>query len=500
MADYHPVPFTVAGCKTIVFLASLLVPRKKRGAWRREWFGEIWHWCYFLSETNRLNAETKLEVVKYCWGAFADAAWYRCKHDNVSGGSKEFLAHPLACLSVAGGSFVSVALLCLICLVPVESASIPDGLWTAGFDSNVANRFSPLDSDDFLRLASAWSRSNLLNGTALYSWAPSDAATPKRRLSILSARVTPEFFELVKVRPAVGSVFNRTSAGACNTCVLISTNLWRLQYGHDPRVIGRTLTLEGGQFTIVRVLPRGPDVVVPGIDAWLLFDPNSPPFHNYMERFGAVIRLGNASPRQVESALNKMSDLSFLCCVKTKIRISSVQQEARREMYSGLTFLLMTVGSVVAIVLANHAGALFAIQDLRKSLWWWSFFAAKTALALATAYLSSLLLVRQIAIWLLGTVFPAFSQLSIWLFGSLAVLVLSLCIHDQRFRCRRCLRLLQLPVHIGRVGSPLLDRAGTEMACPLGHGVLYSAACQLTPERDQWTAFDDSWRQLFHPM
>jgi MacB-like periplasmic core domain len=499
MADYHPVPFTVAGCKAIVFLASLLVPRNRRGAWRREWFGEIWHWCYFLSETNRLNTETKLEVIKRCWGAFADAAWYRFNQDEISGCSKEFFASPLACLSVAGGSFIGVALLCLVCLGPVESAPIPHGLWTAGLDSNVTNRFSPLDSDDFLRLASAWSRSNLLSGTAMYSWAPSDAATPKRRLSILAARVAPEFFELVKVRPVLGRAFNRTGARRCLTCVLISTNLWRLQYDHDPAVIGRTLTLRGGQYTIVGVLPRGIDVFVPGIDAWLLFDPNGPPFRNYMERFGAVIRLGDAPPQQVESDLNKMSDLSFLCCVKTKIRISSIQQDARREMYSGLTFLLMAVGGVVATVLVNQAGPLFAMQEVPKSLWWWAFFAAKTALAVATSYLSSLLLVRQIAIWLTGTVYPVSSQLSIWLFISVAVLVLSLCIHDQRFRCRRCLRLLQMPVHIGRVGSPLLDRAGSEMACPLGHGVLYCPASQLTPERDRWTAFDDSWRQLFLP-
>ena len=56
-----------------------------------------------------------------------------------------------------------------------------------------------------------------------------------------------------------------------------------------------------------------------------------------------------------------------------------------------------------------------------------------------------------------------------------------------------------MPVHIGQSGSLLLDQAGTETACPVGHGVLYSADFQPTPERDQWTMFDDSWAQLFVP-
>jgi hypothetical protein len=35
------------------------------------------------------------------------------------------------------------------------------------------------------------------------------------------------------------------------------------------------------------------------------------------------------------------------------------------------------------------------------------------------------------------------------------------------------------------------------MVCPSGHGVLFCAGPQPSPERDQWNLFDDSWSDLF---
>jgi hypothetical protein len=125
------------------------------------------------------------------------------------------------------------------------------------------------------------------------------------------------------------------------------------------------------------------------------------------------------------------------------------------------------------------------------------FFCAKTFFALATAYMVSLLLAYEVISRLIWAVYPISQQLAVWLFLLFAVLIFPISVQDQRVRCRRCLRILRMPVHIGEFGSLLLDRAGTETACPVGHGVLYSADFQPSLERDQWTVFDDSWGQLF---
>lgn len=481
----------------MVRVASILVPKKQRREWRREWFGEIWHWCYFHSEGNTLSRETKRDLARHCWGAFADAACYRFDHDDFLGRSEEFVSSPAACLSVIVSLFVAVAFICAARSSPVASMTVNRDLWTVSFDSNVTNRFTPLDSEEFFRLALAWRRSKLLNRAAEYSWAPGDIVTSNHRLSILWAQVTPDFFQLVETRPILGTVF---SAGTprCGDCVLISSDLWRLLYGRDPEVIGRIVRVEGRKLRIVGVLPAGVNGVGHGIAAWTLFEPTRPPFRNYMERFGAVVRLtGATTPDQAQDALNKVSDLSFLSCIKTQIKINSIEREMRRETYSELAFLLMAIAGVVGTVVVSRASELFAKQDLVKSFWWWIFFAAKVAFVLATAYMVSWLLVGEACSKLIGKVYPVSAQLTVWLFLLLAVLILPVAIQDQRVRCRRCLRLLRMPIQIGRFGSPLLERAGTEMMCPLGHGTLFCADPQPILERDQWTVFDDSWSELF---
>src|SRR6202035_2119883 len=250
MNETDPARMLVACCKALVILASILVPKKQRREWRREWFGEIWHWCYSHSERNTLNRETKRDVARHCWGAFADAACYRFDHDDFSARSKEFLGSPIACLSVGVSLFVAVAFICVLRLSPSTAVTTNHGLLTVSFDSNVANRFTHLDSEEFFRLASAWRQSKLLNRAAEYSWAPGDIATSKHRLSILWAQVAPDFFQLVKTRPILGTLFGAGAHG-CGDCALISADLWRLLYGRDPEVIGRTVAIGDKKVRIV---------------------------------------------------------------------------------------------------------------------------------------------------------------------------------------------------------------------------------------------------------
>jgi hypothetical protein len=37
--------------------------------------------------------------------------------------------------------------------------------------------------------------------------------------------------------------------------VIISNNLWHTRFGHDPNVVGQTVTLDSMPYTIVGVLP-----------------------------------------------------------------------------------------------------------------------------------------------------------------------------------------------------------------------------------------------------
>jgi putative ABC transport system permease protein len=72
-----------------------------------------------------------------------------------------------------------------------------------------------------------------------------------RRLAITP--VTPEVLPLLGVKPALGRVFGPGDEDA--SAVVISHGLWQSQFGGDPAVLGRTISLNGAPYTIIGVMP-----------------------------------------------------------------------------------------------------------------------------------------------------------------------------------------------------------------------------------------------------
>jgi predicted permease len=70
--------------------------------------------------------------------------------------------------------------------------------------------------------------------------------------------VSPNYFDLLGVRPAAGQAFSAAVRnGLWAPEVVLSYNFWQRRFGGDPRVIGRTIRLNTYPFTIVGVSPRG---------------------------------------------------------------------------------------------------------------------------------------------------------------------------------------------------------------------------------------------------
>ena len=78
--------------------------------------------------------------------------------------------------------------------------------------------------------------------------------------------------------------------------------------------------------------------------------------------------------------------------------------------------------------------------------------------------------------------------------------LLYLTVHDQRYRCRVCLRRLRMPVETGSRGFMLqMGRPRTEYICPYGHGTLKQEEFQTSGlENPEWTAHSgDMWEELY---
>jgi predicted permease len=80
--------------------------------------------------------------------------------------------------------------------------------------------------------------------------------------------ITPNFFQVLGVAPAMGRLFRHDeSLPGAGQVILLSYPLWQRQFHADPAIIGQPVDFNGRSFTVVGVLPRSFDfgaVFAPG--------------------------------------------------------------------------------------------------------------------------------------------------------------------------------------------------------------------------------------------
>jgi predicted permease len=94
----------------------------------------------------------------------------------------------------------------------------------------------------------------------------SDNAQPE---SVLGARVSANFLEILGVHPILGRSFLAEEDKPNGPkVVMISADFWHRRFNADSRIIGKTATLDAVAYTIVGVLPSGFAFPFPGMDVW----------------------------------------------------------------------------------------------------------------------------------------------------------------------------------------------------------------------------------------
>ncbi|HKF55321.1 MAG TPA: ABC transporter permease [Blastocatellia bacterium] len=82
-------------------------------------------------------------------------------------------------------------------------------------------------------------------------------------------RVSANFTDFLGIKPYLGRAFLPGEDVGTNNNVILSYSYWQRQFGSDPDVLGRSITLNSESYTIIGVLPPNPwtffpaDVVVP---------------------------------------------------------------------------------------------------------------------------------------------------------------------------------------------------------------------------------------------
>jgi putative ABC transport system permease protein len=192
--------------------------------------------------------------------------------------------------------------------------------------------------------------------------------------------VTVQFFDVLRVRPAMGRTFERgNETEGSDRVVVLSDALWRRRFGGDQTILGRTIPLEGVPYEVIGVMPA--DFAYPvsaprSTDLWVPFvvppdqrvrDPND--YNFYLQaiarlRPGVTLRAAQAQMDQIALALQTAHP------VWNKERHVGVRP-LRDHLVGAVTrswmlMLLGAVGIVLLIACANVANLLLARAAARE--------------------------------------------------------------------------------------------------------------------------------------
>lgn len=205
-----------------------------------------------------------------------------------------------------------------------------------------------------------------------------------RRTSVLAAMATPGFLRAVGAQPALGRLLGEEDAipQASGRSILLSWALWQSEFGSDPDIVGRTITMSSGgdgvtwnhdPVTVVGVLTEGFEVPrLQGTRAWipLQFDARAEQYRGW-RGFVALARLARGADLQgAEADLNRIQ-ASLAAVHPDAVRNWSVQVVPLREFVTKevralLLLFLGAVAVVLAIVCVNLAGLLVARATKRE--------------------------------------------------------------------------------------------------------------------------------------
>jgi len=485
-------------CTLLLRTASLLVPTAQRAEWYKEWHAEVWHWLHFLSESGRLNQQTTLELMRHCWGAFPDAAWHRFNQKKVLRAFDEVPRDARFCLGMC--LFLLVLVVVLTGLAPTIRSGFrplpfrqPDRLAYLSLHGN----FSQLNEVSLFRDAANWSQwGKSTEMVAAYSWHPVALIFPDDVVRSISARVSPNFFELLGNKAALGRVFAPGDEASCAGCIVITHHLWQSQFHSDRAIIGKTISLDGRPATVVGVLPENFVFIFPEVSVWMLPGWGGSTT-NLTQRTGAVLRMGqHTTLAQTAEEFRRFANNAGYPGPQTETFVSRAHQGTRLYLF----FCALSLFGCIALGSSRlgRAKTRKLKLSLRDSFRWWGFFFLKTLLLLALCFVASLEFTGRASIILTGSVHPLVGPFSTWLFLVSAMIAISWSLYDQGRRCRLCLKRLG---HAASVGTPsylLLEWWGTELVCSDGHGLLHVPEMRSSwQEFDQWVSLDESWKPLF---
>jgi putative ABC transport system permease protein len=277
----------------LIRLIGVIVPRRLREEWQREWDAELRHRELRLARRERLDWRARLDLAQRSGGAVWDALSLQRKRledevvMDVRFAARMLFKHKgftaVAVLSLALGIGANTAIFSVVNCVLLSPLPYRDAdrLVTVS-DNNAAlsRSHTGVSPGNYRDLSAA---PGIFENTAAWYVTARTLAGERDAEQVQGAFVTPGFFTTLGVQAVFGTAFSAAQTEgvsitpgnqyvAGDRVVLISDALWRRRFGAAAETVGRTITINGTEWRVQGVMP--PEFALPdrNVDLWMPWD------------------------------------------------------------------------------------------------------------------------------------------------------------------------------------------------------------------------------------
>ena len=287
----------------------------------------------------------------------------------------------VAMLTLALGIGANTAIFSILNAVLLRPFSYPQPAQLVGINSATAQDQSTRLAVSFTKFSQVREQSQTLESAAAYYPVSMSLATRREAEQVSAAQVSVDFFRVLGVAPIHGRSFlpQEDQSGGADVAV-VSDGFWHSHFGADPNLVGRTITLDARDVTVVGILPadfRFP-IVYPEPQVWVprVFETATVP--PALVRTGASYLSVVARMRAGENVEHVQAELdtinvrykqqfaSYADAPRLKLQAVSLDEALVGSLRPSLLVLTAAVGFVLIIACANVASMLLVRASGRQ--------------------------------------------------------------------------------------------------------------------------------------